>query len=94
MTQSGHGPLTETERLLLKFSAAHLSETQSDADSVKVLVMDEARRVASNIVNCRTAAAKAARGNRPLVHARLVIDYHRTLICHHETRSSVRQRRC
>ena len=29
-----------------------------------------------------------------LVHARLVIDYHRTLICHHDTRCSVRQRRC
>ena len=62
MTQSGHRPRTENrtpaaEIFCVLFCPAHLSE---NADSVKVLTMDEARRVASNIANCRHCCGESS----------------------------------
>ena len=49
---------------------------------------------ASHTIRCITTKAVGnGMGDPPLVNPRLVINYHRALTCHHETRRRVRQRR-
>jgi hypothetical protein len=67
-----------------------MNEAPSPRERAKSGARSDQRRQAAD-----TAAARKYRaGSSRLVHARLVIDYHHTLICHHETWCSVRQRRC